>query len=293
MNSENYRTLLTVLETGSLTAAAQTLHYTSSGVSRMMTALEEELGFALLIRGKKGVEPTKECEAMLPAIRVFLHAEESLRGTAAEISGVCTGSVCIGTAYDCYYGWIAGMTRAFHERFPEVQISIRSGYSTELVEAMNRREMDICFVSRREGEHCFLPLCEDQLVVLLPKEHPMAQLEAFPIERLETEPFITTFPGKDVDNHRFLEQYSIRPENVCSTVDTLATCAMVEASLGISVMNRLTCHSFRDRVALLPLDPPQTVEIGVASLSEKSPAAKAFYEFMLPRLGELRECILI
>lgn len=48
MDTEKCRALLAVLEAGSLSAAAEKLDYTPSGLSRMMAALEQELGFPLL-----------------------------------------------------------------------------------------------------------------------------------------------------------------------------------------------------------------------------------------------------
>ena len=50
MDTEKCRALIAALELGSLTAAAESLGYTPSGISRMMAALEDEMGFPLLIR---------------------------------------------------------------------------------------------------------------------------------------------------------------------------------------------------------------------------------------------------
>ena len=72
MELERWRALLCVIEEGSLSAAAERLHYTASGMSRKMAALENELGFPLLIRRHEGVMPTPECEALLPALREFI-----------------------------------------------------------------------------------------------------------------------------------------------------------------------------------------------------------------------------
>ncbi len=55
MDTEKCRALLAVLEAGSLSAAAEKLDYTPSGLSRMMAALEQELGFPLLSRSHNGV----------------------------------------------------------------------------------------------------------------------------------------------------------------------------------------------------------------------------------------------
>ena len=66
MDTEKCRALLAVLEAGSLSAAAEKLDYTPSGLSRMMAALEQELGFPLLSRSHNGVQPTRACRTLLP-----------------------------------------------------------------------------------------------------------------------------------------------------------------------------------------------------------------------------------
>ena len=66
MDTDKCTALLCVLESGSITAAAEKLGYTVSGISRMMAALEAESGFPLLLRSKNGVVPTEDCRRMLP-----------------------------------------------------------------------------------------------------------------------------------------------------------------------------------------------------------------------------------
>ena len=60
---------LAAIDHGSLTAAGVFLGYTQSGITRMINALEEEVGFPLFIRTKKGVSPTENGKAMIPAFR--------------------------------------------------------------------------------------------------------------------------------------------------------------------------------------------------------------------------------
>lgn len=87
MELDRYRALVCAIETGSLSAAAEALQYTPSGVSRMVAALEEETGVPLLLREHSGVRPTKECEKLLPAIRDLLHAGESCAQLSAQLRG--------------------------------------------------------------------------------------------------------------------------------------------------------------------------------------------------------------
>ena len=88
MELDRYRALVCAIETGSLSAAAEALQYTPSGVSRMVAALEEETGVPLLLREHSGVRPTKECEKLLPAIRDLLHAGDSCAQLSAQLRGL-------------------------------------------------------------------------------------------------------------------------------------------------------------------------------------------------------------
>ena len=85
MDTEKCRALIAALELGSLTAAAESLGYTPSGISRMMAALEDEMGFPLLIRNRGGVAPTENCKNMLPLIRDFVYMGRRCVQQAASI----------------------------------------------------------------------------------------------------------------------------------------------------------------------------------------------------------------
>ena len=76
MDTEKYKALICAIDTGSLTAAAEILDYTPSGISRSVMSVEEQFGFPLLVRAKSGVTPTEECEQLLPLIRNLLHIQE-------------------------------------------------------------------------------------------------------------------------------------------------------------------------------------------------------------------------
>ena len=83
MESEKCRVLLCAIDKGSITAAAEAMGYTISGVSRMMAALEAEVGFPLLRRSREGVTPTNECCRLLPSFREMVAQAEQCRQIGA------------------------------------------------------------------------------------------------------------------------------------------------------------------------------------------------------------------
>lgn len=280
MELERYKALLCAIDTGSLTSAAEKLGYTPSGISRMMAALEEETGFPLLTRGREGVLPTPDCKAMLPAIRELLFCGKACRQLAAQIRGLEIGTVVVGTAYSAYYVWLSKIISQFQRKYPEIQVQLQNGYSTELLCGMTERRLDLCIISKREGDYEWLPLQEDPIVAWVPENHPLSALDAVPIKVFAQEPYIDTYPGVDVDNARVFRQCKVKPNIRYSTMDSYATYSMVEAGLGISMNNRLNGQGFTGGVKILPLDPPKTIEIGVASPKNAAPAAKRFLRFV-------------
>ena len=286
MELDRYRVLICAIEVGSLSAAAAKLQYTPSGVSRMIAALEEETGFPLLFREHSGVRPTKECEKLLPAIRELVHAGEACTQLSAQIRGLDVGTVTVGTAYSAFYAPLARMISAFHMQYPGIQVKLCGGYSTELLAQLNAHQIDLGIISEREGEHEWLPLMKDELMAWLPMAHPLAELQAFPVAAFAKEPYIETYPGKDIDNARVFARCGITPDLKFSTMDSLATYSMVEAGLGLSMNNAINGRAWSGKVRILPLDPPQTVELGIASLPDLVPAAEKFLIFLKEHLAD-------
>ena len=286
MELDRYRALVCAIETGSLSAAAEALQYTPSGVSRMVAALEEETGVPLLLREHSGVRPTKACEKLLPAIRDLLHAGESCAQLSAQLRGLDVGTVTVGTAYSAFYSPLARIISDFHARYGGIQVQLRGGYSTELLTQLNAHQLDLCFISAREGAHDWLPIGDDELTAWVPAAHPMAWLPALPVTAFANEPYIETYPDKDIDNARVFARCGVTPNLKFSTMDSLATYSMVEAGLGLAMNNALNGRAWSGGVRILPFDPPQIVEIGVATLPDLSPAARTFLEFLKPHLAE-------
>lgn len=286
MELERYRALVCAIETGSLSAAAEKLQYTISGVSRMIAALEEENGFPLLLRSRNGVCPTRECASLLPAIRELLQAGDKCTQLAAQIRGLDIGMVTVGTAYSAFYTPLAKIISSFHTHYPGIQVRVCSGYSTELLAQLNAHQIDLCVISGREGDHGWLPLLQDEMTAWLPASHPMAGLSAFPVTAFAEEPYIETYPDKDIDNTRVFARCGITPKLKFATMDSLATYSMVEAGLGISMNNAINGRAWSGDVCTLPLDPPQIVEIGIATLPNSVPAVKSFYRFLKAHLPE-------
>ena len=155
MDTEKCAALLCVLESGSITAAAEKLGYTVSGISRMMAALEAESGFPLLLRSKTGVVPTEDCRHMLPTLQELARLGALYEARSSAVRGLDTGVIRVGSVYGAYYDWLAQTIAAFSKRHPGIEVRFLQGSSSEFYAQLTRHELDFSIVSRREGDYEF------------------------------------------------------------------------------------------------------------------------------------------
>lgn len=287
MDVERCRVLMEAVACGNIRRAAGRLGYTPSGVSRSVATLERDVGFALLVRSRQGVAPTPACEELMPALRRAVAAADAADERARAIAGVEVGSVRIGTAYVEFYPQLTAAIARFGERHPGVQVSLREGTSSELVDAIEAGELEVAVVTERPGRHAWTRLVGDELAVLVPADHELAQAGAYPLERLERDPFIEIMPGVASDNSIVLRRYGIEPNVRFSVSDDQAGYAMVDAGLGVTLSNGLHLRGRGGTSVVLPVEPAVRFSLGVATPVEDvmSPAAKAFAEVMISVLG--------
>ena len=252
MPVNKYEAFLKAAELGSLTRAAAELGVTQSAVSHMIGALEEELGFSLLKRGRGGARATAEGERVLPAIRGMLNSREQLEQTAAAIRGLDCGTVRIGTFTSVAVHWLPGMIKRFQSEYPDVEQWLSEG------------SVDLGFIAlptRLKGR--ITALLEDRLLAVVPVDHRLASLPRFPIKEVENEPFISLLETSDHDARRALEAAGVKPNIRYTTKDDYAIIAMVEQGLGVSIMPELLLSGRSDNVRIMELTPPASRTIGL------------------------------
>ena len=284
MDTEKCTALLCVLERGSITAAADEVGYTVSGISRMMAALEAESGFPLLIRSRNGVCPTEECKSLLPTIKEIAHWGRLYGERCSAIRGLETGVLRVGSVYSAWYDWLAQTMARFSTQHPGVEVSFLQGSSSEFYAQLSEHKIDFCIVSRREGDHDFIPLRKDPLMAWVPADHPRVRDGVYPLRDFETEPYIDTYPGQETDNNRAFRANGLMPHGQFLSIDVRSTKAMVAAGLGVSLNNAILSHEMDlSGIAVLPTEPLYEVEIGIAAprKENRSPAADGFLSYAL------------
>ena len=292
METARCRAFLAAAETGSFSKAAEALSYTPSGVNQLVTALEKELGFPVFRRNTKGVTLTENGEMLLPAVREFLRQEDRIFELSAEMNGLLIGSVTIAAYSSIATHWLPAVISAFQQDYPQIRIRLMEGIWQEVSKWLDDRAADIGFFSYQEGmPYEWIPLAEDPMLALLPKDHPLAGAEAYPLKECANDRFIMPALGCDDDVTALFAKNGIVPNVQFTTLESFSVMSMVEQGLGMSVMNQLITEKRICDVAKLPLDPPSQITLGIAlhSKADISPAVRMFLKYAVRMLTKKAE----
>ena len=281
METSRCRAFVTAADSGSFTRAAEILGYSPSGVSQLVNALEGDLGFALLLRDKKGVRLTENGRLMLPAIRDVLNQEERMRQTAADINGISVGSVTIGAYSSIATHWLPEVIKEFKTEYPHINIMLMEGIRQEIDGWLEEKRIDVAFTTYKEPmEYEWIPLREDRMLAVLPPDHPRAGDSIYPLSACVDEKFIMPALGRDADVADMMERNNITPNIIYTTLEDFAALAMIEQGMGMSVMNELITLNWQCNVVKIPVYPPEKITMGIAmhSLKKSPPAVKKFVD---------------
>lgn len=292
MNIQKYQAFMAVVEQGSLTRAAEELGCTQSAVSHCISSLEEELGFALLKRGRAGARLTNEGERLAPAVRNLLNSAEQLKQTASAIRGLDSGTVRIGAFTSVAVHWLPPVLKEFQRDYPKVDLRLLNGDYHDVEQWLQDGSIDVGFVGMPCGVDCeCIALMEDRLLAILPKGSRFEHYPKFPLVECETEPFISLLQSSDHDARRALDAAGVRPNVRFYTKDDYAVIAMVEQGLGISIMPELLLKGRNDNVQILPLIPEakRTIGIAISAGSKAGPATRRFADYVVRCVTEMEK----
>ena len=269
MNISKYKALLTAVDMGSLSGAAQKLGYTQSGLTHMMNALEDEFGFSILQRGYFGIKLTPAGERIIPKIRQLVMCEESLENEVQLVKSYGDNVLRIGAFSSMAGTWLPSIVEKFNAEFPDITVNIQTGTVAELYGGLDEGRYDVCFGTKNaKYDFKWFPLENDRFYAILQKDYPVDGDE-FHISRFNGTKFLMPGLGFDDDIGAVFSLNNIRPFVTPTYVDDPAIISMVEHGLGISMLSELIIAGRVDGVKVLPIVPEVSRTLALAVKEDK------------------------
>lgn len=228
----------TLAEEGNMRKAAERLFLSQPALSQRLQSIEKEWETLLFIRSQKGLEPTPAGEIVIAYAKdAMIKREETFELIASMVDKV-HGTLKIACASIIGQTWLPQVLKEYVERYPDAQISLMTGWSSEIVKALNEREAHIGIVRGESGwkgrkTHLF----RDQLYLVDREITSIDQLK-------ETQrPFIQF--KSDSNYHREIQRWwhghFMRKPIHQITVDQIETCKQLAINgIGYAILPAIT-----------------------------------------------------
>ena len=285
MDSKKLEILMTAADLGSFTKASEVVGYTQSGLTHMMDALEQEVGFPLLRRNHSGIQLTEQGARLMPAIREFLQANANLENQIRAIAEEKTEVIRIAAYASIAMHWMPEILYRFRRLCPGVKVDLRMvDHALEPFELLEKGETDVIFASRQNYSCCdWIPLYNDRMYAILPKTYPLKNPDVFPLREFAGQDFLMPYGRFDIDVKAALEPVGVKLNSRLCRVDDETVIRMVGRGLGVSMMTELMTRGRTEDVLCVPVDPPAMREIGMGTHIRKKETDS---------IGKLKDCIL-
>jgi DNA-binding transcriptional LysR family regulator len=282
------RYLDAVVRHRSFTRAALELHVAQSAVSQQVGRLERELGVELLRRTTRRVAVTEAGELVLARARRALTEADGVRADLDALRGLARGTLRLGGVPPVGPMHPAALIADFTRAHPGVAITVRDDVAFTLLDQLRDGGLDLVMALVDPGDHDGLEgvrLLDEELVLIAPTDHPLAQAKNVRVERLAGEGLVTYAAGSTLREALL----ALVPDGrVVAEANELETVRELTArGLGVTLMPRSVVATHHERLALRPLSPPQTVPVSLVwrAGERPTPAAQAFREHVLSTIS--------
>lgn len=281
-----------VAELQSFTKAARKLYLSQPAVSFQIRALEEDLKVPLFRRADRKVMLTEAGRLLYSEAREMVRHYHRIRARLDELRGLQTGRLEIGASTIPGEYVVPLLLGAFRRRYPGVEVHLKIGGSGEVARWVRERVVDLGIVGmalREEDLEC-RPWLRDELVLIVPSDHPWFGRKEVSLDLLKDQPFVLREPGSGTRQtlEAKLRAHGLSVEDlrvVMEVGSTRAVVTAVQAGLGISMVSRWAVQELLElgrigETKVAELDPIRYLYIVRQRHDNISFAAAAFEEFI-------------
>jgi DNA-binding transcriptional LysR family regulator len=242
MDIHQLKLFLAVMDSRSMTHAAQQFHLSPGAVSLQLHSLSDELHAELFVRAGQKLVPTPA------AFRLAEHAKEVIRWTSAiqqEFADDVSKDVRpfqFATGVTTLIHQLGRPLRELRKRFPNADIGVTVGVTEEIVAGLHERRFDLGLISLPVSEDNLkiLPLFDEELLVLRPSPNIVRSTRVGLIQAsdLAQVPFLLYPKRSNIRTiiDQFFQEINIAPRVVMEAEDSEAIKGLVESGFGYSIL---------------------------------------------------------
>ncbi len=225
----------------SFSRAAQALFLTQPSVTARIQSLERELGEPLFERDGRGVRLTDLGDSFLPHAQQVLKAVQEGRDAIEGLRSLQLGALRLGSAFTVSTYVLPRILKTYHERFPGVEFSVKTGRSEAVLRMVLEGEVQAGLIRAIVHPDIeTIQLYEDKVVLVTSPGHPFAAQGEARLEDVGRQPLILFDKGSSYHAlvQSLFRQGGVVPRTAMELDSMEATKKMVEEGLGIAMLPR-------------------------------------------------------
>jgi DNA-binding transcriptional LysR family regulator len=240
LNLRDIRAFVAVAQTGNFTRAAARLHLSQPALTVQIRRLEETVGVRLFDRNSRNVALTPAGRELLPVLQKSLHDMEHVLIDARALGEGSSGMVRIACLPTFAASVLPDLILDLKKDVPHAGFYIRDVVASMVNTLVRNEDVDIGLTGGDLSDAAFEILHSgvDRLVVVCPKEHPLARRRRVKLKDLVSVPLVLTAQGTSVRAvvDAALASSSYTPEITCEPTYMMTAVAMVRGGLGVTIL---------------------------------------------------------
>jgi DNA-binding transcriptional LysR family regulator len=247
---------------GTISAAADALNFTCSALSQQLRQLEGDVGVELVQRGPRAATLTPAGQVLLEH-GIFLRGRlETAERELGEISRLDRGRLRMGTFRSAGETLVADAIAYFQAHWPAVELTLVEAEPEDCIPLVRSNELDLALTfdydgveARDDGRLVITRLCDDEMVLVLPTGHHLAERESIELADLRDENWIASTPSCAVAEFtaHACRLAGFEPRITLSTDDYRVAQALVAHGNGVTFLPRLAARLLNPSCVARPL----------------------------------------
>jgi DNA-binding transcriptional LysR family regulator len=245
MDINQLEVLVAVAQEKSFSRAAESLHRTQPAVSQAIRRLESELGEPLFDRSSKDGTLTAAGRVLLAFAQQILNLRTNAHAAMKGLKDLDHGKLTL-SANEYTVMYLLPLIPLFRARHPHIKIEVKRSLASRIASEIMGRETEIGIVSFRPNDATVtaVPVLTDELALIVPPDHPLADKKVVSVRELGAESFIAHNVASPYRERvvRTFEKFRT-PLNISLEMPTLeAIKRFVEQGMGVALVPRLTAE---------------------------------------------------
>ncbi|MEF9957118.1 MAG: LysR family transcriptional regulator [Acinetobacter sp.] len=241
MNLAAFDAFVKVMETGSISIAAEHLFITQPAVTKRIHSLEDYFGVKLFESAGRGIQPTHAAHSLLPKVKMWLNELGEIHHTLSHEQAQVQGRLKIGTSHHIGLHHLAEPLKRFVQQFPQVTLDVHFVDSEQAHEQVLAGELELAFLTlppHGDDRLNYLTIWHDPLVFVAAPFHALAQQQQLHLEDLIAYPSL--LPAAHTYTSQIMlaefEKKGLKPQISMSNNPLESIRMLVSIGLGWSVL---------------------------------------------------------